>query len=76
MPGIDFISAGLIAVNAELDKLPVGKRGAFVTVIDGNRFATGFATRLFDGSWVLSAQIEKVWKRAGINGQIIIGKVW
>lgn len=72
----DLIAAGLKAVDEALAQLPPDTKGAFVTVADARGLRVGVATRMGDGSWKLSAEVEKAWTRGRPGAQIAVTKTW
>lgn len=71
-----IIAAGLKAINQELAQLPEGKKGAFVTVADARGLRVGVATRLGDGSWKLSAEVEQRWAKQHPDAKLTVTKTW
>jgi hypothetical protein len=71
-----IVAAGLKALDQELAQLPDGVNGAFVTVADARGMRVGLATRMGDGSWKLSAELEQRWARQYPDAKIRVTKTW
>lgn len=76
VPTNPLIASGLKAIDQELAHLPQGTKGAFVTVADARGLRVGVATRLGDGSWKVSAEVEQRWAKQHPDAKLTVTKTW
>jgi hypothetical protein len=64
-------------VNKDLDALPEGTKGALVATVNSHgTVSVGVATKLGDGSWKLSGEVEFKLNKSKPNGYVGISKSW
>ena len=72
----DLIASGIRAVNLELAKLPENVKGAVVTVADERGMRIGVVTKLGDGSWRISAELQQAWAKQRPGVSVTVTKTW
>ena len=72
----DLVASGIRAINQELINLPPDTKGAFVTVADARGMRVGVATRMGDGSWKVSAEVEQRWAKQLPDAKLMVTKTW